>query len=143
MVATPATNAVVPTFPVRRVGCILAVTDVGRSVAFYVQHLGFVLEMRYDDPPYATLTRDGMRLSLAEEGHPAPDRPGIAMAVPPDPKNTPVVVVLEVDNARGLHAQLVGNGVPMLAEPWEAPWGGVRFFVLDPDGYLVELEQPG
>ena len=141
--ATLATNAVMATFPVRRVGCILAVTDVGRSVAFYVQHLGFVLEMLYDDPPYATLRRDGIRLSLAEEGHPAPDRPGIAMAVPADPKSLPVVVVLEVDDARGLYAQLVEDGVPMLAEPWEAPWGGVRFFVLDPDGYLVELEQPG
>ena len=131
------------TFRVRRVGCILAVTDVARSVAFYTGHLGFAVDMLYDDPPYATLTRDGMRLSLAEQGHPAPDRPGIAMAVPPNPKSLPVVLVLEVDDARALHSRLVGEGVPMLAEPWQAPWGGLRFFVVDPDGYLVELEQPG
>lgn len=131
------------TFPVRRVGYILAVTDIGRSIAFYTEHLGFAVEMLYDDPPYATLTRDGMRLSLAEQGHPAPDRPGIAMAVPPDPKRLPVVLVLEVDDARVQHSRLVAEGVRMLAEPWEAPWGGLRFFVVDPDGYLVELEQPG
>lgn len=132
----------VATFPVRRVGCILAVTDVGRSVAFYSEHLGFAVDALYDDPPYATLTRVGMRLSLAEQGHPALDRPGIAMAVPPDPTRLPVVLVLEVDDARGLHSWLLGQGVQMLAEPWEAPWGGCRFFIVDPDGYLVELEQP-
>ena len=131
------------TFPVRRVGCILAVSDVVRSVVFYTEHLGFAVDALYDDPPYATLTRDGVRLSLAEQGHPAPDRPGIAMAVPADVTRLPVVLVLEVDEARGLHRRLAAEGVTFLAEPWEAPWGGCRFFVVDPDGYLVELEQPG
>ncbi|MBA3235871.1 MAG: VOC family protein [Chloroflexi bacterium] len=131
------------TFPVRRLGCILAVSDVDRSVAFYTNHLGFAVDALYDDPPYATLTREGIRLSLAEQGHPAPDRPGIAMAVPPDVAQLPVVIVLEVDDAMAVHAQLAVEGVAFLAEPWEAPWGGSRFFVKDPDGYLVELEQPG
>lgn len=131
------------TFPVQRVGCILAVSDVGRSVAFYTNHLGFMVDALYDDPPYATLTREGIRLSLAEQGHPAPDRPGIAMAVPPDVAQLPVVIVLEVDDAMAVHAQLAAEGVRFLAEPWEAPWGGCRFFVKDPDGYLIELEQPG
>ena len=131
------------TFPVRRAGCILAVSDVTRSVAFYTESLGFVLDTLYDDPPYATLVRDGMRLSLAEQGHPAPDRPGITMTVPGDVTRLPVVLVLEVDDARALHARLVARGVRFLAEPWEGPWGGCRCFAVDPDGYLVELEQPG
>lgn len=130
-------------FPVRRVGCILAVADVERSVAFYSECLGFEVDARYDDPPYATLTRNGVRLSVAEQGHPAPDRPGITMAVPSDTTRLPVVLILEVDDVRSLHAQLAAAGVSFLAEPWEAPWGGVRFFVVDPDGYLVELEEPG
>jgi catechol 2,3-dioxygenase-like lactoylglutathione lyase family enzyme len=130
-------------FPVRRVGCILAVTHVARSVAFYTEHLGFTVDALYDDPPYATLSRDGVRLSLAEQGHPAPDRPGITMAVPADVTQLPVVLVLEVDDARALHERLAAEGVDFLAEPWDAPWGGCRFFVVDPDGYLAELEQPG
>ena len=130
-------------FAVRRGGCILAVTDVGRSVAFYTEHLGFVMDALFDDPPYATLTRDGVRLSLAEQGHPAPDRPGISMVAPTDATRLPIVLVLEVDDGRSVHTQLAREGVRFLAEPWEAPWGGCRFFVLDPDGYLVELEQPG
>lgn len=128
-------------FPVRRVGGILAVADVDQSVAFYTHHLGFAVDALYDDPPYATLTRNGVRLSLAEEGHPAPDRPGIEMAVPEDVHRLPIVIVLEVDDARAVRRQLEAEDVTFLAEPWEAPWGGVRFYVVDPDGYLVEIEQ--
>jgi glyoxylase I family protein len=133
----------VASFPVRRIGAILAVADVDRAVAFYTEHLGFDVDALYDDPPYATLTRNGVRLSLAEQGHPAPDRPGIAMAVPDDVHSLPIVLVLEVDDARAVRRRLEMEDVTFLAEPWEAPWGGVRFYVVDPDGYLVEIEQLG
>jgi catechol 2,3-dioxygenase-like lactoylglutathione lyase family enzyme len=130
-------------FPVARMGVILAVRDVERSVAFYRDHLGFAVEARYDGPPYATLSRDGMRLSLAEQGHPAQDRPGTTLLVPEDPAVLSSIVVLEVADAAGVHARLARGGVPMLAEPWAPPWGGLRCFVVDPDGHLVEIEQPG
>jgi catechol 2,3-dioxygenase-like lactoylglutathione lyase family enzyme len=130
-------------FPVTRIGVILAVRDVDRSVAFYRDHLGFAVDALYDDPPYATLSRDGVRLSLAEQGHAAPDRPGTALLVAQDPTVLSTIVVLEVADAAAVHAQLAAKGVPMLAEPWAPPWGGLRCFVIDPDGYLVEIEQPG
>jgi catechol 2,3-dioxygenase-like lactoylglutathione lyase family enzyme len=130
-------------FPIRRVGTILAVWDVDRSVAFYTERLGFSVDALYDDPPYATLTRAGVRLSLAEQDHPAPDRPGITMIVPEDPTRLPVVLVLEVDDAQAVHDQLIAEGTRLLAQPYAPPWGGLRFFVVDPDGYLVEIEQPG
>ncbi|HEU5263709.1 MAG TPA: VOC family protein, partial [Gaiellaceae bacterium] len=58
-------------FDVTRAGAILAVSDFERSVAFYRDTLGLEVEALYDDPPYATLTAAGARLSLAEQGHPA------------------------------------------------------------------------
>jgi catechol 2,3-dioxygenase-like lactoylglutathione lyase family enzyme len=132
----------VATFRVTRLGTILAVADVERSVAFYRDHLGFLVDATYDDPPYATLKRNGVRLSLAEQGHAAPDRPGVAMIVP-EPSRLPVVLVLEVTDAAAIHAAMRAERVPILAEPYAPPWGGLRFFVVDPDGYLVEIEQPG
>jgi catechol 2,3-dioxygenase-like lactoylglutathione lyase family enzyme len=72
----------------RRAGAILAVADVGRSVAFYRDRIGF-----------------------------------------------------EVEDARAEHRRLEGEGVRFLAEPYEPPWGGCRFFCVDPDGYLVEIEE--
>lgn len=130
------------TFAVRRVGTILAVSDVGRSVAFYSDRLGFMVEAMYDDPPYATLVRDGVRLSLAEQGHPSVDLPGAVMTVPADPTRLAVVLVLEVADARVVHAALAAEGATFLADLYEPPWGGCRFFVVDPDRYLVEVEQP-
>jgi catechol 2,3-dioxygenase-like lactoylglutathione lyase family enzyme len=127
---------------VRRAGAILAVSNVERSLAFYRDALGLELEALYDDPPYATLLSAGARISLAEQGHPAEDRPGIELAAPRDPSLASVVLVLEVDDAAGAHERLAAEGVSFLAEPYRPPWGGVRFFCPDPDGYLVEIEQP-
>jgi catechol 2,3-dioxygenase-like lactoylglutathione lyase family enzyme len=129
--------------PVKRAGAILAVSDFEAALAFYRNRLGLDVDAVYDDPPYATLTAAGVRISLAEHGHPADDRPGVTMAAPEDPSRANVVLVLEVDDARAVYRQLADEGVRFLAEPYEPPWGGCRFFCVDPDGYLVEIEQPG
>lgn len=129
-------------FDVTRVGTILAVADVERSIRFYVDTVGFAVDARYDDPPYATLTRNGVRLSLAEEGHPAEDRPGILMTAPADRSRADVVLVLEVEDCLAVYRQLQEEDTHFLAEPYSPPWGGHRFFCVDPDGYLVEIEQP-
>ena len=125
-----------------RAGAILAVAGFERSLAFYRDLIGFEVDAMYDDPPYATLTLAGMRLSLAEQGHAAEDRPGVTMTAPEDPAHANVVLVVEVDNARAVYAELEGKGARFLTEPYEPPWGGCRFFCVDPDGYLVEIEQP-
>ena len=125
-----------------RAGVILAVADVERSVAFYRDAVGAEIEALYDDPPYATLAIAGARLSLAEQGHPAEDRPGVGLTAPADPSRADAVLVVEVEDARREHARLVERGVRMLAEPYSPPWGGCRFFCVDPDGHLVEIEQP-
>jgi catechol 2,3-dioxygenase-like lactoylglutathione lyase family enzyme len=127
---------------VKRAGAILAVANVERSVTFYSERLGFEVEALYDDPPYATLACAGARISLAEQGHPAEDRPGVTMNAPADPSSLQVVLVLEMSGVRDAYESLSAAGVPFLAEPYSPPWGGHRCFAIDPDGYLVELEEP-
>lgn len=126
----------------RRAGTILAVSDFERSVAFYRDAIGFEVEALYENPPYATLTLAGARLSLAEQGHPADDRPGVSLEPPRERSRQNIILVVEVDDARAEHERLRTLGVEFLAEPYEPPWGGCRFFCVDPDGYLVEIEQP-
>jgi predicted enzyme related to lactoylglutathione lyase len=127
---------------VTRAGAILAVSDFEASLAFYRDRLGLELDAVYDDPPYATLSCAGARISLAEQGHAAEDRPGVLMTAPADRSQAAVVLVLEVADALAAHASLLEEGVAMLAPPFHPPWGGCRFFCVDPDGYLVEIEQP-
>jgi catechol 2,3-dioxygenase-like lactoylglutathione lyase family enzyme len=124
-----------------RFGAILAVAEVERSAAFY-ERLGFTVEATYDDPPYATLSVAGARLSIAEQGHAAEDRPGVALEAPSDRSHMNVVLVLEVSDCMSAYRELGAQGVEFLAEPYSPPWGGHRCFAIDPDGYLVELEQP-
>jgi catechol 2,3-dioxygenase-like lactoylglutathione lyase family enzyme len=130
-------------FAVSRVGTILAVADVDLSVSFYTEMLGFSVDARYDDPPYATLSLSGTRLSLAEQGHPAEDRPGVEIVAPVDRSQADVMLVLEVADCLAVYDQLTTGGASFLAEPYSPPWGGHRFFCIDPDGYLVEIEEPG
>jgi predicted enzyme related to lactoylglutathione lyase len=129
-------------FTVTRAGAILAVSDFEASLAFYRDRLGLDVEAVYDEPPYATLASAGARISLAEQGHAAEDRPGVDMAAPADRSQAAVVLVLEVADALAVHRALEAEGVAMLAQPFSPPWGGCRFFCVDPDGYLVEIEQP-
>ena len=128
---------------VTRAGAILGVADFAASLRFYRDQLGLEVLAVYDDPPYATLTAAGARISLAEQNHPAPDRPGVVMSAPADRSRANVVLVLEVADAHAAHAELADSGVPFLAEIHHPPWGGSRFFCVDPDGYLVEIEEPG
>jgi catechol 2,3-dioxygenase-like lactoylglutathione lyase family enzyme len=123
-----------------RFGTILAVADVERSRAFY-ERLGFETEATYDDPPYATLTQAGARLSLAEQCYAAEDRPGVALEAPADRSRMNALLVLEVGDCMAAYQDLRGDGVEFLAEPYSPPWGGHRCFAVDPDGYLVELEE--
>lgn len=126
---------------VSRAGAILAVADVQASAGWYTGHMGFELQASFEDPAYAILELAGTRLSLAEQGHPADDRPGVEMVAPKDPAALQVALVLEVQDCRGAYEQLRGEGVRFLAEPFSPPWGGARCFAVDPDGYLVELEE--
>lgn len=129
-------------FGVKRAGAILAVADFSASVAFYRDRLGFEVEALYEDPPYATLVRAGTRLSLAEQGHEAEDRPGVLMTAPEDASRLPAILVLEVDDCLAAYESLREAGVLFLAEPYSPPWGGHRCFAVDPDRNLIELEQP-
>jgi catechol 2,3-dioxygenase-like lactoylglutathione lyase family enzyme len=131
-----------PSLTVSRAGAILAVSDFQQSLRFYRDMLGFDVEATYDDPPYVTLTQAGTRLSLAEQGYPADDRPGVMMVAPGDRSRLAVILVLEVSDCLGAYATLRQAGVEFLAEPYSPPWGGHRCFAVDPDGNLIELEEP-
>jgi len=128
-------------FAVTRAGIVLAVTDVKRSSHFYVEKLGFTVDAVYDDPPYTTLTRHGVRFSLAEQGHSSPDRLDTLMMVRAERSEAPVILVLEVRDCLAVYGELQAAGIEFLAEPYSPPWGGHRFFCVDPDGYLVEIEE--
>ncbi len=130
------------TIDFQRAGVILAVTDFERSLAFYRDGLGFEVEATFDEPPYAILSSGATRISLAEQGHAADDCPGVVMTAPTDRSKATAMLVVEVEDCQASYEALKEAGVPFLREPYSPPWGGARCFAVDPDGNLIEVEQP-
>jgi catechol 2,3-dioxygenase-like lactoylglutathione lyase family enzyme len=127
--------------PATRAGVIITTKDVRVSTAFYSEHLGFDVEATFDEPPYVILQRNGMRLSLNQAAPPADDLPAFAMRPIATPATPPLMLVLEVTEIDDVFAGLVAAGVKIESEVFRPPWGGARFFISDPDGYVIEIEQ--
>ena len=49
---------------------------------------------------------------------------------------------LRADDAQALHDQMAGHGVPILAAPFDGPFGRT-FTFRDPDGYAVTIHDAG
>jgi catechol 2,3-dioxygenase-like lactoylglutathione lyase family enzyme len=124
----------------QRFSTMLTVRNLSASEEFYVRYLGFRVSERQEG--LRLLERPGIALYLISESPPTPDKPSITL-VPPLEHNRPSVnLVFRVSDARATHAALVKLGLRFLASPQQPPWGGWRCFAQDPDGYLIEIEQP-
>ena len=119
---------------------MLCVRDLARSRAFYEGGLGAAVVSA--DDHIVVLRLAGTLLYLFTESPPTADKPSVHLAPPPPGGSRSVVVVLRVADANVAYRELAGRGVEFLTPPAEPPWGGLRCFALDPDGYVVEVEQP-
>jgi catechol 2,3-dioxygenase-like lactoylglutathione lyase family enzyme len=113
---------------------MLCVSDVARSVAWYRDKLGF--EVLKSEPEIALLRLDSGLVYLFAESPPTEDKPSEHLV----PKPGGVILVLTVEDCRIAYEELQARGVEFLTEPKSPPWGGLRCFAHDPDGYLIEIE---
>ena len=114
----------------------LHVTDMARSLRFWVDGLGFTIALRWEPDGvlrWCRLERDGAALMLQsfldDDGHdrrPA-ERLGVGFSI-----------VLPCDDAIALHDELVTRGVTPRREP-RVGNGLWMVQLADPDGYVVEL----
>jgi catechol 2,3-dioxygenase-like lactoylglutathione lyase family enzyme len=121
---------------------MLVVRDLDVSVPFYCDRLGFRLLRR--DEGIAALELGPFKLYLFTFSPPTPDKPGITCANLNTADQTPVILDLMVRDCWASYEALRRQGVEFLTRPTAPPWGGLRCFARDPDGYLIELEEnPG
>jgi uncharacterized glyoxalase superfamily protein PhnB len=99
------------------------ITDVNRSVAYYVDGLGFEIdwEHRFEPgtPVFMQLTRAGQTIFLTEHTGDC-EVGGAAYFVVPD-----------VD---ACYEEFVARGVVPTEAPMDAPWGSREMLLTDPDG---------
>ena len=112
------------------VRCVLAVKDLGHSVAFYRDMLGFTLD--FEVRGWAFLSRDLFRVMLGE----CPD--ALSAAETGDHSYFAYVTVEDVD---GLYHELSTKGVARVKDIADTPWGMREFGVRTPDGHRIMFGQ--
>lgn len=88
------------------------------------------------------LERAGASIYLVTESPPTSDKPGVALAPPADKARPSVNLIFRVNDVNATYEALSAGGLRFLTRPQQPPWGGWRCFAQDPDGYLIEIEQP-
>lgn len=129
------------TYRTSRAGFILTAADVFSLAEFYVAAFDFKEAARFESPPYVILVKEGMRLSLTENGAKGDDLPDFTFTVEPDHNARATCMVLEVDDCDNARAALEARNVTMRSDTFRPPWGGARFFCEDPEHNLIEIEE--
>jgi catechol 2,3-dioxygenase-like lactoylglutathione lyase family enzyme len=110
---------------VRRIVPDLASTSLATAQTFYEDVLGL--------QPVMDL---GWITTLAD-----PDRPNCQISLLTHEESASVIpaVSIEVDDVEACHAAAVRAGAQIVHPLTDEPWGVRRFFVLDPDGHVINI----
>ena len=100
---------------------ILSVSDMQRSLRFYVDLLGFE-NAEWGDDDFTCVFRDGFNILLCRgsQGHPG------------------TWIYIAVDNARKAFEILSSRGAKIQKELTKQPWA-LEFNVEDPDGHVLRI----
>jgi catechol 2,3-dioxygenase-like lactoylglutathione lyase family enzyme len=124
--------------PVRLEGLTLRVADVARSVEFYGNKLGFMVEI--DKAPQFAMIRvggpGGGTIGLL--AHDADDRSGSASTTAR--QRAGIHVELTTDHLDALYEALKLRGIEFTEPPHQEPWER-SMNLSDPDGYTVEFAE--
>jgi catechol 2,3-dioxygenase-like lactoylglutathione lyase family enzyme len=119
------------TFPIiRSMSPLLLVADLERSMAFYVEHLGFAIDFRHEDF-YAGMVKDNFTIHFK--------------CAEPDPverqdrrENEDLDLVFAVSAIGELYDAMKGGPVQIIQPLREMPYGK-EFYISDPDGYVISF----
>jgi len=126
------------TLDVRLEGLTLRVADVGRSIDFYGNKLGFTVEIN-KAPQFAMIRVGGPTGgTIGLLVHDSGDAYGSKSTTPH--QRSGIHVELTTDHLDLLYEQLKGRGVEFFELPHEEPWER-SMKVHDPDGYTIEFAE--
>ena len=117
----------------------LLVADVSRSLAFYVDVLGFSRGMTVPDAApfvFGSVTLDAVEIFFNEAGTAVKEYPSLAGR----PIGASGTMFIEMDDVDAYHAALQGKVTIVM--PLVTQWYGLKeFAIVDPDGYLITFAE--
>lgn len=104
------------------------VSNLDRSVEFYLNKLGFSLDFRYEDF-YLGIINDGYSIHL-KVGDPSVDERNHRR------EHGDLDLVFSVEGIEGLYHEYSKRSIEFAQPMREMPYGK-EFYIVDPDGYLI------
>jgi catechol 2,3-dioxygenase-like lactoylglutathione lyase family enzyme len=127
-----------PNENLKQVVPFLGVTDLERSLHFYIDGLGFILKNKWEPEGrirWCWLTRGGASLMLQEFAKSSPNTPKLG-----DKLGQGVSLALQCEDAVALYHEFRSRGIEA-----KEPFVGNSMWVTilsDPDGYKLDFESP-
>ena len=109
------------------------VDDLDRSIGYYRDRLGFILDFVYDSF-YASVSRDGFAIHLKE----SPKLPA-ERALRKEQEHLDAHIA--VTGIRPLYSELQKREANVIKPLEERPWACLDFYVEDPDGYILGFSE--
>ena len=106
------------------------VTDIARSIEFYMKKLGFDIDFSYEDF-YAGMTKDGYCIHL-KTGKPSLEERNNKRI------NQDLDLIFLVDGIESLYKELSNKFVEFIQPLRHMPYGK-EFYIADPDGYIISF----
>ena len=124
----------------KHISTMLVVSDIDSSVNFYKDIFGFKV-VRYEKKIIALVELNNFQLYFIPFSPATEGKPNVELKTLDKKGVTPVSIVYNVSDCEKSYQLLSEKGLKFLTPPQSPPWGGKRCFALDPDGYLIEIEQ--
>ena len=115
----------------------LIVRDIQRSIAFYRDVLGATV-LREGEPTFLRLGNIWLIINVG--GGPTDDKPEVLASPPRDQTILSIFLNLRVTNIRRYYDLWSSRGAKFITEP-KVHATGLRCYMRDPDGYLIEVGQ--
>jgi uncharacterized glyoxalase superfamily protein PhnB len=112
---------------------VIASSDVLKTVAYFVQVLGFEQQWIWGEPPvYAAICAGQALIYISHD--PVLARAILESRLAPD-------VYFWVEEIESLYARHAANGARILEKLETRPWGTRQYSVLEPNGYHLKIAE--
>ncbi len=123
---------------------IVTVADVAATLGFYNAAFGLETQLLTPEGDYGELASGATTLAFVANELAESNLGEAGGFTPLDPSSPPPAasITLVTDDVAAVVSTAVGAGARLYVEPTTKPWGQTVAYLIDPNGFLVEIATP-